>query len=98
MKISKMVSKAFLGLAILMLAVSTAGAAVKVNINTASKRLLQKLPGIGEDIAELIVKERRETGSFGSVSELKKIPGIGEKRIKMLEEYTTVGVFSNRSL
>jgi competence protein ComEA len=66
-------------------------AAAKININTASERMLEKLPGVGKGIAELIVSYRKEVGSFRSVSELKEIPGIGERRFEALRLSATVG-------
>lgn len=72
-------------------AASPVSAMAKVNINTASERRLERLPGIGKDLAELIVSYRKEIGSFKSVSELKEVPGIGEKRYEMLEHSVTVG-------
>ncbi len=66
-------------------------AMAKININTASERKLERLPGIGRDLAELIVSYRKEIGSFKSVSELKDIPGIGERRYEALKYSVTVG-------
>ncbi len=73
-------------------------AAGKVNINTASKRRLETLPGIGTDIAERIIKYRREFGGFDSVAELKNIPGIGEGRLNTLKDEVTVGLLAEKSL
>jgi len=64
----------------------------KININTASKRRLEQLPGIGEDIAALIVSYRRENGPFMSVSQLRNIPGIGEKRLQAIEDIAITGM------
>jgi comEA protein len=63
----------------------------KVNINTASKRRLERIPGVGNEIAELIIDYRRDNGPFRSIEELKDIPGIGEKRIETLKEVVCVG-------
>ncbi|MEJ2744576.1 MAG: helix-hairpin-helix domain-containing protein [bacterium] len=82
--------------AVAIIAASPVYAMVKININTASERRLEQLPGIGENIAELIVSYRKEIGFFKSVSELKNVPGIGEKRYKALEYIVTVGpLFEN---
>ncbi len=51
---------------------------VGVNLNTASKALLQYVAGINSRIAENIVKMRDEKGKFGSREELKKVKGMGE--------------------
>lgn len=52
---------------------------VGVNLNTASKSLLSYVSGIGEKMAENIVKYRLENGAFNSRQELKKVPRLGEK-------------------
>ncbi len=53
--------------------------AVGINLNTASKSLLSYVSGIGDKLAENIVKYRSENGSFESRNELKKVPRVGEK-------------------
>ena len=52
---------------------------VGVNINTASKHLLAYVSGIGEMLAENIVKYRSENGPFEDRKQLKKVPRLGEK-------------------
>lgn len=69
--------------------VSTADAIV--NINTASKQLLDALPGIGEVIAQRIIDYREENGPFESIEELLNVSGIGEKKLEELREFVTVG-------
>lgn len=84
--------------ALTVLAGVPAYAAGKVNINTASKRRLETLPGIGSDIAELIIKYRRQVGAFDNVAELKEIPGIGDRRLEALRNEVTVGQLAEKSL
>lgn len=55
--------------------------AVKVNINTASREELIRLPGIGERLADKIIKNR----PIRSMQQLAEIEGIGEQRIRALE-------------
>ena len=61
-----------------------------VNINTASKRELEALPGIGEVLSQRIIDYRSANGRFQSVDELVKIKGIGEKTLEKLKPYATV--------
>ena len=48
-----------------------------VNINTASKKELDALPGIGEVLAQRIIDYRSANGPFSTVDELTKVKGIG---------------------
>jgi uncharacterized protein len=53
--------------------------AVGVEVNTASKQLLTYVSGLGTQLAQNIVEYRNEHGPFGSRSELRKVPRLGEK-------------------
>lgn len=57
----------------------------KININTASKRMLMKMNGISESIAKEIIAYRRNRGQIRSIYELKDISGIGPKRLETLK-------------
>jgi competence protein ComEA len=48
-----------------------------ININTAAKAELEKLPGIGPVTAEKIIAYRNEKGYFGSIEAIIEVPGIG---------------------
>lgn len=61
-----------------------------VNINTATARELDALPGIGEVIAQRIIDYRNAHGPFQSVDELINVKGIGEKKLADLKPYATV--------
>ena len=61
-----------------------------VNINTASQKELDALPGIGEVLAQRIIDYRSANGPFSTVDELTKVKGIGEKTLEKLKPYATV--------
>lgn len=52
---------------------------VGININTASKHLLNYVSGLGPALAQNIVNFRAEHGPFKSRTALKKVPRMGEK-------------------
>jgi len=56
-----------------------------VNLNTATLKELDTLPGIGKKKAEAILRDRKETGFFRSVDELRRIKGFGKGMIAKLE-------------
>ena len=55
------------------------------NINSADKIELMELPGIGEVMAEKIIRYREENGPFGSIEDLQNVPGIGSKKFDELK-------------
>lgn len=79
-------------LAVLMwLAVSGVAQAV-VNINTATKEELTTLKGVGEKRAQEIINYRTKNGSFKTVDDLEKVPGIGPGIMKKIRsDVTTTG-------
>jgi len=62
----------------------------KININTASKSELMKLPRIGPKTADKILAYRNTYGSFRSLNDLQKIKGIGPKTVEKLRVYAKV--------
>ncbi len=56
-----------------------------ININTASEKDLEKLPGIGEATAKAIVEDRMQHGSFKSIEDLMRVSGIGEKKFEKIK-------------
>ena len=60
--------------------------AQSIDINTASVDRLQDIPGVGEVIANRIIKYRNEFGRFTDLDDLKKVKGIGDKKIKRLKK------------
>lgn len=64
--------------------------AVGTNINTASVSLLSYVSGIGQKLAENIVKYREENGAFSSRSDIKKVPRLGEKAFEQAAGFLRV--------
>lgn len=62
----------------------------RININTASARLLDTLPGIGPSIADRIIAYRQKNGFFRSIDELAEVPGIGQKKLEAIRDRVTV--------
>jgi len=52
---------------------------VGVNLNTASKHLLNYISGLGPKLAETIVEHRAENGAFQNRKELLNVKGLGPK-------------------
>ncbi len=62
----------------------------QVNINTASARELEALPGIGKALAQRIIDHREKYGRFRKVEHLLIVRGISDKRFQDLRELITV--------
>lgn len=65
-------------------------APVRMNLNTASVRLLQRLPRVGPKTAERIVAYREAHGSFARASHIQRVRGIGPKTFEKMEPYLFV--------
>jgi uncharacterized protein len=52
---------------------------VGVNVNTASKHLLQHVAGLGPKLAQNVVDHRNANGPFKSIESIKKVKGYGAK-------------------
>ncbi|MEW6619059.1 MAG: helix-hairpin-helix domain-containing protein [bacterium] len=63
---------------------------LKINLNTASIEELDKLPGIGSDIANRIIEYRNIQGEFSSIEDITKVKGIGQKTFEKIKEMITV--------
>jgi len=71
--------------------------ALSINVNTASKVELMRLPGIGDTYAGRIIRYRKEHGPFASVEDLDRVQGIGKKTLARLRPFVHVrGEAGNR--
>lgn len=66
-------------------------AAAQVDINSADQAELEELPGIGEKIAEAIVRDREDNGPYASLEELARVPGVSSGLIARLEGKASAG-------
>lgn len=58
-----------------------------ISLNKASLSDFEALPGVGAGMAKRIVEYRLSHGSFGSVEDLKDVPGLGEKKFQKIKPY-----------
>jgi len=70
-----------------------------IDINTATKKELIKIPLIGKGIAQAIVSYRKEHGGFSNLDQLLEVKDIGPKTLKVIKPYFVIGKHdsSNRS-
>lgn len=61
-----------------------------MDLNTASRSDLERLPGIGAGRAQEIIDWRQEHGPFSSVDELDKVDGIGPGILEQIRPYVRV--------
>jgi competence ComEA-like helix-hairpin-helix protein len=58
-----------------------------ININTATAQEFKTLPGIGDILANRIVKFRNSMGSFKSVDDVKKTYGLNDSTFNLIRPY-----------
>jgi competence ComEA-like helix-hairpin-helix protein len=63
---------------------------LRVNPNQADALRLTAVPGVGEALAQAIVRFREAHGAFRRLSDLREVPGIGPKRLQDLLPYLTL--------
>lgn len=68
---------------------------VGVEVNTASKQLLQYVSGLGPQLAQNIVDYRNENGAFSSRKALMKVPRLGAKAFEQAGGFLRIGDGAN---
>ncbi len=66
------------------------GKVTKVNLNTATVKELERVPGIGHDLAQRIVDYRETHGPFHRVDDLLHVEGITREKLDKLRPYISV--------
>lgn len=61
-----------------------------LNLNTATLKELETLPGVGPVLAKRIAEFREKKGGFRRVEELLAIPGVSERKWKMIRDLVIV--------
>jgi len=92
-------SRTTLGVLALILTLASVGIAKKVpplphsvDLNTATEKQLEQLPGVGPTTAKAIVEFRAKTGRFRRVEDLLVIRGISESKLEKIRPYVTIGL------
>lgn len=61
-----------------------------INVNSASAKELEELPGVGPVLAQRIIDWRTANGPFTSVDDLNSVPGIGDSVLANIKPLATV--------
>jgi competence protein ComEA len=61
-----------------------------LNLNTATPAQLEALPGVGPVLAQRIVDFRQKRGGFKRIEELLAVPGVSERKWKVLRDLVSV--------
>lgn len=62
----------------------------KIDLNTASREELMKIPGVGDSKAGKILEYREQNGRFETIEDLMKVPGIKNASFQKMKDYVTV--------
>ncbi|MDD4182275.1 MAG: helix-hairpin-helix domain-containing protein [Candidatus Omnitrophica bacterium] len=61
-----------------------------ININNANLLDLEKIPGVGPEIANRIIEYRTNHGQFIRLDNLKEVKGIGDKKFEAMKDCITL--------
>lgn len=61
-----------------------------VDLNTATQKQLEAVPGIGPSLAAKILQYRNEHGKFGNYEEMLKVSGVGESKLEKFRPFLFV--------
>ncbi len=61
-----------------------------IDLNAATIKELEELPGVGPVTAQRIIEARQKSGRFRRVEDLLAIRGISAKRLEALRPYVTI--------
>ena len=62
----------------------------QINLNTASEKELQELPGSGPAMSARIIEYRETKGPFQKIEDIKKVRGIGNAKFEKLKDQVTI--------
>lgn len=62
----------------------------KIDLNSATAKQLQSLPGIGPTTANRIIEHRTKVGKFDRIEEIINIKGMGEKKFQKIKDRLVV--------
>lgn len=62
-----------------------------VDLNSATEKQLEQLPGVGPTTAKAIVEFRTKAGRFRRVEDLLVIRGISESKLEKIRPYVIIG-------
>lgn len=62
----------------------------KLDVNRATEKELEQIPGVGPSLAHAILAVRTERGRFAHLSELDDVPGVGPKTLTKLSGFLEV--------
>src|SRR5690606_15948173 len=67
------------------LTVGVVGPRPPIDVNVATARQLERLPGIGPTLATRIVDDRTARGPFATLEALRRVRGVGDRTLEALD-------------